>query len=63
MAKCITDIEGIVTDAEAAVADIKSGNIADGVKQVEAIVAAVESLKADCTAQGFETSKLDNLFN
>ena len=52
MVIAIADIEGLVTDAEAAIADIKSGNVADGIKQLEAIVAVVESLKADCTASG-----------
>ena len=51
-AKCIADLEGLVTDGEAVIADIKKGDPAsllDALKQLEAIVAVVESLKADCT--------------
>merc|ERR1712127_1087235 len=53
-AKCIADLESLVTDGEAIIADIKKGDpksLLDALTQLEAVVKVIDSLKADCTTK------------
>ena len=53
MATCVADLEAILADAEAAVADLKKGDpasIAAAFTALEDLLSKVETLKTDCTA-------------
>merc|ERR1719272_1069011 len=45
---CIADIEQLVQDGEAIIADAKAGNSTAAIAEIEAIVALIEKAKTDC---------------
>jgi len=54
--ECIADIEQLVQDGEAIIADAKAGNATAAIAEIEAIVALIEKAETDCKQSGYKKS-------